>query len=314
MVKILKEHGCNVTIGDSPGGTFSKNVLRSVYEKSGLRLVAEETGAELSYDTGWQYVSCPENKLIKKFEITNMVLNADAVITMPKLKTHMLTHFTGATKILFGAIPGVTKAAYHAKLKTVDLFSEMLVDLLDVVKPRLAIMDGVVGMEGDGPSRGKPRTVGVILAGEDSVALDVVACNLIGMRPETVPILKAAMARGLTTCDLSDIEIRGASIGEVAMTDFAKPATGGGDVSSVPSYLRRMFTNAVLVRPHINKKICIGCGVCMKNCPAKAITISEKKASIDQDKCIRCYCCHELCQEKAVELRKSLTARIFAGR
>jgi uncharacterized protein (DUF362 family) len=84
----------------------------------------------------------------------------------------MLTRFTGATKILFGVVPGLTKPAYHLKFSEAGLFSDMLLDILCCVKPALSLMDGVIGLEGDGPgAAGIPKKANVLIASGDSIAL-----------------------------------------------------------------------------------------------------------------------------------------------
>jgi uncharacterized protein (DUF362 family) len=160
-VRLAQEAGGIVTIIDSPGGPANENLMRRAYNQAGWDAVAAETGATLSYNVAAVQVPSPEGKLIKRFDLLEEVTKADCVITLPKLKTHGLVRFTGATKILFGVVPGMLKMGYHTKLQTAAAFSEMLLDLLGLVKPRLAIMDAVVGMEGNGPAAGNPRQIGV---------------------------------------------------------------------------------------------------------------------------------------------------------
>jgi uncharacterized protein (DUF362 family)/NAD-dependent dihydropyrimidine dehydrogenase PreA subunit len=313
VVKQVMAAGGVAIIADSPGGPMNHAILDRAYGKSGWKMVADETGAALNFNTDSVVVSNPEGKIVKRLDVIKILEEVDVVITLPKLKTHMLTKFTGATKILFGVVPGLTKPAYHMKFNDVGLFSEMLIDILLYVKPSLSIMDGVVGLEGDGPgSSGIPKTAGVILGSSDSVALDVVATTVIGMDPLEVPIIQKAVARGLSTGKISDICVLGRSVDEVKVK-FRKPSGEIGLIGRMmgSEFLRGLLLKNTLLYPMSNNR-CEMCGVCVRNCPAEAITLSGR-AYMDLKKCIRCYCCHELCPHKAVELKRNAVGRILCG-
>lgn len=313
-VRLLQEAGGVVIIGDSPSGTFNVGVLRRAYKMTGYEAVARDTGATLNLNTNSVHLANPRGKLIKRFEVMQAVVGADAIVTLPKLKTHVFTHFTGATKILFGLIPGVTKVGYHTKLQNVERFSEMLIDLLGLLPPRLAIMDAVVGMDGDGPSGGRPRPVGLIMASPDSVALDVVATTVVDIKPLSVPILRAAADRGLTRGYVSDSELRGERLKDVQVADFLPAQTSRLDLSRLPGFLRRWVTDQLVVRPVANPARCTGCGTCFVDCPVKAITMADGVAVVDPGICIRCYCCHEFCPDRAIDLVPGRVSLFFTGK
>lgn len=308
VTEVLQSDGFYVIIGDSPGGPMLKRMLQSTYKTSGLMQVADESGAELNYDVGYEYVHYPQGKLVKGFEVLNIVRDVDHIVTLPKLKTHVLTRFTGATKILFGVVPGLLKSAYHAKLRDVENFSEMLIDLLQLIKPELSIMDGIVGMEGNGPAGGRPRDVGVILASSDSVALDVIAASIINMDPDSITTLKAARKRGLWSGNMADIDVVGESVEDVRVSDYVHPSSL--KLNRLLDLLSGFSKSLFIVSPYSNES-CVGCGICESNCPVKAITLSDGVAHMDLSKCIRCYCCHEMCPHSAVDLRKSRLARVL---
>ena len=310
VARWVKRLGATPIIADSPGGRFNAGVLRRVYRITGMTAVAEQTGAVLNYDTESVLIPCPEGRLTKMVDAMRVVAEADAIISLPKLKTHGLTRFTGATKNLFGTVPGLTKAAFHTKLPTVDRFSEMLIDILTHYKPVLTIMDAVIGMEGDGPSSGEPRHVGVLLTGRDGVALDVVATSIIGMPPSSVPPIAAAARRGLTTGRIEEVDILGIALGAVKVEGFKKPSTGSRDMRRVPSGLRNWVTGQLQASPVASPR-CTACGVCVESCPVQAITIVNKRARMDLGRCIRCYCCHELCPVDAIDLRQPLLGRLL---
>ena len=108
-------------------------------------------------------VSFPDGHLIKQFTIAEGVAAADGLVSLPKLKTHALTRMTGAVKNQFGCIPGMLKSEFHARMPDIEHFSQMLVDLNRLIRPRLAVMDAVIAMEGNGPRNGDPRPMNILL-------------------------------------------------------------------------------------------------------------------------------------------------------
>ncbi|NLN40503.1 MAG: DUF362 domain-containing protein [Clostridiales bacterium] len=315
LVNKLKAIGAIPIIGDSPGGLFTPRLLRGIYSATGMTDVAQRTGVELNFNTNSMEVSFPEGKIVKKLTVMELLQEVDAVITVAKLKTHGMTLYTGAVKNLFGVIPGMTKAEYHLRMNKIEDFSDALVDICEYAKPVLSIMDGVVGMEGDGPSAGVPRKIGAILASSSPHALDVVCASLVGIEPERVPTIQRAVERGLCSYSLDDIKLLGDSFDELRIDDFKLPVTGE------ISFLHRVFgSNSKLAsllnhhlgpKPYFNHDKCIGCRDCQRYCPPQAIEMINKKPVVDLKKCIRCYCCQELCPKKAVEIRRSWFFKMF---
>jgi uncharacterized protein (DUF362 family)/Pyruvate/2-oxoacid:ferredoxin oxidoreductase delta subunit len=325
MVRLVQETEGMPLIADSPGSSipYTEAGLRRTYEASGLQQVAERTGAALNWDTSYEEVSHPEGFLVKRLEVIKPVLEADVVISMPKLKNHVLTTFTGATKNLFGVVPGLAKGIFHARMRHVTHFALMLLDITSLVKPSLVLMDAIVGMEGDGPSAGSPRDVGVVLASRDSVALDAVATSIVGFDPLKVPTLREAAARGLWTGNVDDVVTLGASVDEVLVADFQPPSASRRENATLLNpFLTRHFgpliTEHFTLKPVPRRGRCVACGDCVAGCPQQVITIVDSLAVIDYSQCIRCYCCHELCTEGAIDLERpwvdSLVHRVSGGR
>ena len=309
MVKLVQEAGCEVVIFDS-GPVPTGLVLRRAYRDAGIMEVAERTGASLCDDTVAVQVSAPESVLLKRLDLIKLCQEVDAVISLPKLKTHNLTAITGAIKNLFGLVPGMTKPAYHAKLPDVDKFCDMLLDIVAYVQPVLTVMDGVVGLEGNGPSTGgSPRQIGALLVSSDVVAMDAVVCQIVGLDPDELPLFRAAQRRGWWPVE---IEVVGAPVAETAVPDFLLPETARPVVGS--TWLSSFFTKRtrlLIPFPVPQRDRCTACRTCERVCPVQAISIVDRLAVVDHEACIRCYCCHEMCPEAAIDLQVSLLGRLL---
>ena len=227
VVEQVQKAGGVAIIGDSPGGRNVGSSYERLLKRTGMMGVVEATGCEwISFDDSVVDVQAPDAKSFKRFTVGKAVTDADRIIVLPKLKTHQLTYYTGAVKVLYGYIPGLLKAEYHLHTGTdAETFSDLLLDLHGALPPTLAIMDAVVGMEGQGPSNGNPRGIGLILAGENCHALDLVACSVIGFDPMMVPTVRKAGERGVGPRNLGEVLVSGAPIEDIRLKDFAKPRT-----------------------------------------------------------------------------------------
>ena len=276
-------------IGDSPSGQFTKRRLKRVYKKAGLLDISRELGIELNYDTKAKKVTIPNGKVLKKTQICNYILKADKIIALPKIKTHSFMIMTLAVKIMYGAVPGLTKAKYHSLYIRKPSFADLLLDIFSIVTPDLIIMDGIIGMQGDGPSSGTPVNLGVLLAAENAIAMDITVCQMLNIEPVGIPVLKQAKIRGLWPKEIKYPQL---TPNYVKYTDFILPHTADYLLTrkKTPQQSPKVNTN------------CISCGLCEEICPKHAITNRSDRAHIDYNKCIRCYCCHEICPYDAIEL------------
>ena len=311
VVLLVQEAGGQVLIADNPGVSTIHYAWQRAYERTGLAAVAAETGARLNTEIVAMQRPYPDGHLIKVVDTSSFVTDADVVISLPKLKTHDLMRYTGAVKNLFGTIPGLIKPAYHVKLQTTDQFAGMLLDLAGFVHPALTVMDAVVGMDGDGPSAGRPFPIGAVLAGADPTAVDVAAVALVGNDPLAMPTIAQAVRRGWTTGRVADLDIVGDDLAALQVSGFQIPPGGQGNtLPRMPGFLHGWAARRMVARPVVSER-CIGCGVCIANCPAQTIAKADDRARIDSAGCIYCYCCHELCPEQAVDLRRPLMSRIL---
>ncbi len=312
VCRMVLDAGGQPIIADSPGAghLYTPKTLRRIYERSGMSTVADETGAELSFDTGSAEVPCPNGTVMKRFTVITPAQNADVIVSVCKLKTHMFTKFSGAVKNTFGVIPGLDKPVFHSRFVDQQDFSEMLVDLNELIGVDFVIMDAVAGMEGNGPMGGDPKFCGYVLASNSVYGLDYSAQRLIGMDPDQIATTAAARRRGL----LDTVEERGDTI--VPVQNFVLPATYAGPQRN--TRLRRMILTRMqkagrvyAPAPRVIQERCIGCGQCVRICPKKAIRLTKGKAEFDLARCIRCYCCHEMCQARAIDLKRGVIGELL---
>lgn len=305
-----------IVLADSMGGVYNPTLMKAAYHASGMEQACRAESIECYTGCKWQ-LRKTNGKLVQEFSLIQPVLEADFIIDLPKLKTHVMTGYTGAVKNLFGCIPGLQKAEWHTRFSDRERFGSMLIDLLQTVQPDMAVMDAVVGMQGDGPAGGEPREVGLILGSEDLLNLDLAACRMIGMPPMRVPYLEAAHRRGLCAeCfDLRDLAGDTAAFAPIQgyklPSSYQNDQLGSTDFADYRSWLRPLVQAAEKMaapRPVVKTAKCIGCGKCAEICPRHTIRLSgqgnHRKAKIQPRGCIRCFCCHEMCPVKAIDVRK----------
>ena len=308
VVRIAEAAGGIVTIAESPGGPYNRTMLNAVYGACGMNYAVEGTNAQLNYSTDFTEVDHKDGHTVKRIPIIDPVLDADVVINLPKLKTHAMTSYTGAVKNLFGVIPGTYKAELHFRLDDRKAFCSMLVDLCERVGSVLTIMDAIDGMEGNGPTSGTDRHIGLVLASENPYELDMAACDIIGYETDEVDTVRFSIERGHAVSSYDELNIVGCDIADVMIPDFAKPESHFNllKLVNLPSALNAFFVNKLASRPEIQYKECISCGECARCCPPKAISMDSGRPVINRQECIRCFCCQELCPKSAVKIKRSL--------
>jgi len=303
--RAVKALGARVIIGDSPAGA-EKGIDR-LWQNCGMTAIAQRDGFELvNFELSG---SRPVTIGGQVYHIAKPVLDAGLVISLPKLKTHVLTLMTGGVKNTFGCIPGFRKGLYHKEAPKPQLFARVLVDIFSAVRPALTIMDAIVAMEGDGPSSGTPRQVGLAAATEDAVALDAVMAAIVGLSPDKVHTTRFAGERGLGENRLSHIETVGMSIKDARVVGFK--LTSNTKMELIPKFAYDAVSRFIWQRPKIDDVTCTQCQACVDSCPTGAMVAVGLcgTPAFNEDLCINCWCCHEICPSRAIGIEKSWLAR-----
>ena len=303
VVRLLKEINCKIYLGDGPSvwGNQVENV-DEVYRRSGMEKVCQEEDIEL--------VTFDKRRWRVKFPLTIWLDNCDYVVNLPKFKTHDLTLLTGAIKNLFGLVSGTYKTELHKNYFDRNDFAKILVDIYQEAKPTLTVVDGIVAMEGDGPATGgKLRHLGLLLAGQDCVALDSIMALIMGIAPLEILSTKEAARRGLGVADIKSISILGEKLEDVISEPFILPSTT--IKQNIPRPVIKLAKKLIKYYPCVEQDNCIRCAACIQACPNKIINLKKDRIVIDYRKCISCFCCQEVCPNAAIKIKKSIVAKMI---
>ncbi len=320
LVRRLRERGARVIIGDSPGGIYTAAFVGHVYAASGMEACVE-AGAELNHDFGEANAAFPEARVLKSFTYTAWLDTCDAVINVCKLKSHGMMGMSAAAKNLFGIIPGTMKPEYHFRFPNERDFSHMLVDINDFLAPKLTfcLVDAVDGMEGNGPTKGTPRHIGLLLGSVSPHTADLLCAHLIGLSEDAVPTLMAARERGYLPEGLDALELRPVgenndtpAVADYVVEDYEHVAVRHGLLfDSRGKLVGKLLQTLLSSRPALKASECVGCAKCARICPAHAIEMKDGKAQIDRSLCIRCFCCQEFCPTGAMKVHRTAIARLL---
>ncbi len=284
-----------IVVGDNPG-LFNYGANEESFQKTGLMEAAKGYYQNIG-NNSFQVDFNPD--FMPTVSLSQIIRDADIIISLPKFKTHGLTVMTGAIKNSYGFLPGAQKAMLHKAAGNPERFHQVIVEVFRLRVPDFFLVDAVVGMEGNGPASPDLREIGLILASDNAVALDAVMATMMGCKPEQLPFLRNAREAGLGDYDLSHIEI----MGELrALPDFKLPPLSGEALFHNET-IQSIIHDRTLVRPQADPELCTGCGTCIEQCPVAALSMGDNLPQVDPDICITCFCCQEICPEKAITLR-----------
>lgn len=301
VARLVKEAGGIVSLGDAPGG-YGYNI-DEILEKSGIKRMADEEGVEVK--------KFAVSRFVEGIPFSRHILDSDLIISIPKFKTHSITVITAAIKNMFGAVVGLYKAECHSRAPKEEDFSRIMAKVYSIVRPALTIVDGVMAMEGDGPSAGIVRKMSLIMAGEDAVAIDSCIANIIGLEPMDVLVTKEAYKMGLGEADLSKIEIVGDPMEDFVTKDFKLPQTT--PLKFMPKSVINTVAALIKFQPYIDSGLCRRCNLCKVTCPVNCIEIEKDHCGIDYKKCVRCLCCQEVCPYKAISIKRNVLTKMVWG-
>lgn len=310
VARNLKEIGVeDITVADCPGGAlllFSE--MEAVYQKTGYSFLSEYAKLNTEFDSS--DVLSADGSVNKSFNIINAIKDADYIINIPKLKTHNMTCITAGVKNLFGSIPGLQKPAFHAKYPAVKDFSNMLVELAQTVGADFTIIDAIDIMEGDGPTNGKKRHLGLTFSSCDVFSLDAFIIDLLGIPEDFVATVSASKQKNLINKGyevIGDIDFRPEK--PILLPSGFSAKSGIGKLAAKAKTTAEKLSSYVLIKyPKMNER-CVLCKKCVVTCPKKALSVKEKSIVLDKKKCIGCLCCDEVCPNAAVDIRKKIKTK-----
>ncbi|MBL7197251.1 MAG: DUF362 domain-containing protein [Candidatus Omnitrophica bacterium] len=302
IIRLVKKTNSEIYVGDSPGVIGQKKDIDRVYETTGMKEICQRQGVEMAYF---------DKAILKNgIPITEWTERCDYIINVPKFKTHGLTKLTAAIKNSFGFVLGMHKAKLHKDCLNIEEFSRQLVDIFELAKPTLTIVDAVISLEGDGPgSAGVKTDTELILASQDAVAIDSILATIMGIFPEDVPTTKEAKRRDIGESDLNNIDIIGENLGEFIYSNFKFPKISF--IYNMPKPLLKLAKKLAWHKMKVIKERCQSCRKCIEICPVGAIRFEKDKACINPKKCILCSCCQEICPNAAITVQKSLLLKIL---
>jgi uncharacterized protein (DUF362 family)/ferredoxin len=319
VLAFLKQRGFkNVIIGDGPNvGVFHLGI--NVFKRLGLDKLAKLFNYQI---LDFNYADFEEvNLLGRKMRIAKICLENDFFINLPKIKTHSEALLSISLKNLVGCLVGYDKRKIHLGVleKRVNFF-ERLLELNRVIRPNLHIVDGLIIMEGNGPSAGNPKKLGLILAGNNPFVLDVWCSKLIGIDPKHVPYLRLAFEKGMVTKDvfeakvprplinvktpptlsrvLANVFLRNFFVFTRFKTDFIFSKHVVSELLCKTKLRQERFSNEELCVKEIivRKEYCDHCNLCINYCP---LMIDIPRLSIVKD-CLKCMYCLVVCPRGAI--------------
>lgn len=289
LAEIFLERNCAVFVGDSPGYESTERAL----ERSEIMRVVRALGLGVAPFNRRVVKNNSGISPYKEFLFAEDPFDYDLVVNMPKLKTHIMMGLTAGVKNTFGFIPHLDKARWHLRCGSdKSLFASLLIDIHSVVKPALTVLDAIVAMDGDGPSNGRVRSLGLVAVTDNAFSLDSFLEATLSF-PSPLSISALAAEKGLiekaTLIDFGMPEVK----------DFRMPKTMASDFN-LPSFIKETARSIFTNKPKCAMRKCTACMTCVRVCPAGALRMEERGVSFDYKKCIRCYCCQEMCPVGAI--------------
>ncbi|MGB3208194.1 MAG: DUF362 domain-containing protein [Crinalium sp.] len=217
VAQLVQEAGGKPFLGDGPAFGSAMGVAKA----SGYLPLIQELNLPIVEFHGKRYQTI--NEEFNHLLLSKEAIDADVVINLPKVKSHVQLTMTLGVKNLFGCVPGKMKAWWHMEAgKDSARFGTMLVETARAINPNLTIIDGIIGHEGNGPSGGEPRELGILGASSNVFALDRAFLEILNVEPQIVPTVAASQRMGLCP-ELADIHFPQLQPTELKLTDWKLP-------------------------------------------------------------------------------------------
>ena len=308
LVELTRKAGAKPVVAEGP---FMNYDTTTVFKITGVEELCKRLGVDLVdlNNTESLEVPVPRGKAHKKLRIPRVIMEADKLINIPKMKTHHLTTLTCAMKNLKGVLPGRDKQLSHVRG-----LHQAIADINKVVHSDLVVVDGIVAMEGMGPTFGKVVPLGVVVAGTNDLAVDAVCARIMGIEPNDVEHLRIAFHD--FSMDVEDVETVGTPLQDLKATLQIPHESRMYTLAQRSAHvLDRYFYQTVRPgrslfpllsglfggHPRIDASKCSACGLCVRSCPVDAIDLPAKR--IRASKCVDCLVCSELCPLQAVYIK-----------
>ncbi|MBN2594097.1 MAG: DUF362 domain-containing protein [Sedimentisphaerales bacterium] len=216
--RLLKDFGARPFVADSPSWANTSDCVKA--------LELDEPLKQLSVPV--RQLDNPKRCRVGtkniRVGISSVALDADAIINLPKFKSHQQLGATFAVKNMFGCVTGKKKALWHfRKGRHYDEFCQLLIDIYRYLNPALTIIDAVTAMDGPGPIQGRARPLGWLIGGTDPIACEIICAKLVDIEPDDIPIIKTAKQLGFGCSDAAKITIAGDDFPQSVCTDFILP-------------------------------------------------------------------------------------------
>jgi uncharacterized protein (DUF362 family)/Pyruvate/2-oxoacid:ferredoxin oxidoreductase delta subunit len=309
--------GAEPILCETPGTEFDREATYTILgvekfcEENGIRIlrVDPEGGEE-----DWMELRPASAKKLRRFRVPRILKEA-RLINLPVLKTHVVSMMTLGMKNVMGILPRPDRRAMH----TFGI-DQSIVDMNFGLKPDLTIIDGSVGQDGEGPLYGDKADLQVLVAGRDSLAVDLVCCQLVGVKPRDIPHLRLALEQmGKPSWTLAGEDpglIKQFRLPQQKalyrfifwlMYPLDYPYTWVAERGK--HFCTTLYgTGLVGTRPQIQQEKCTRCGVCVEACPLPNV-IDLKTLKVNYATCQRCLLCYEACPEKAISVQGYSGAR-----
>lgn len=252
-------------------------------------------------------VPVSQGKVFKSLKIPR-ILHEAKIINLPKLKTHVSAGMTCAMKNLIGLLPNAEKRSVHIRGVHASI-----ADICEVFRPTLTVVDAITCMEGDGPTYGDKVDLGLIISGKDTVSIDKICSQIIGLPWEEVEYIRLANS-GLNR---EEVKVLGESLADIkvpfkiphksALYHLSTRSVHIFDVlfSKLSSKHFNQFlysTGYFGTNPKIIREACDGCGDCIEACPIDDV-LDIERYKVDYKNCIRCLNCYFACNREAITVK-----------